>query len=64
MTRPWDSIEKVERASDAFNKEQIAVAGRTLPAKGFFDRCMANLKQITPTEKAAITRWYSSRMRG
>jgi hypothetical protein len=64
MTRPWDSIEKVERAFYEFNRGQDArKANAKLPAKGFFDKCMTELTNITPTEKAALARWLCSRMR-
>lgn len=64
MTRPWDSIEKVERAFSAYNREQKLAGGKQLPARAFRDFCSRSLKDIAPTESAAIDRWLAARLRG
>jgi|CXWL01.1.fsa_nt_gi hypothetical protein len=65
MNRPWDSIEKVERAFSAYNRDQkLTPGGKQLPARAFRDHCSRSLKDIAPEERAAIDRWLSARLRG
>jgi len=63
MSRPWDTIEKVDQAFFAYNREHKRLGGQ-LTARAFHDRCVTGLAGITPTEKAAVARWVASKMRG
>lgn len=63
MTRPWDTIEKVEQAFSAYNRGQKRLGGQ-LTVRAFRDMCVSGLKEITPNERAAVDRWSASRMRG
>lgn len=65
MIRPWDTIEKVERAFSAYNRTQkFKLGGKTLPARAFRDMCRSDLKGIADTETAAIDRWLAGKLRG
>jgi len=63
VNRPWDTIEKVEQAFTAYNRDQKRLGGQ-LTVRAFRDKCSSGLKEITPSEIGAIDRWAASRMRG
>jgi hypothetical protein len=65
MARPWDTIEKIDRAFSEFNREQsVRQGGARLTTRAFRDYCVSSLRGITPVEEAAVNRWLASRMRG
>jgi hypothetical protein len=64
MTRPWDTIEKVDRAFTAHNQTEQSAGRARITVKDFQLKCASALKGIVPTELAAINRWAASKMRG
>lgn len=64
MTRPWDTIEKVDLAFTAHNHAERSAGRPRLTVKEFQLKCASALKGIVPTELAAINRWAASKMRG
>lgn len=65
ITRPFDTIDKVEQVFSALRRESETQPGvPRLTVTNFRDRVMTEIEDLTPEENAAVVRWLHSRMRG
>jgi hypothetical protein len=64
ITRPFDTIEKVDQAFRAHNLAEESRLHPRLTVGAFQAKCISGLPGITSEEKGAISRWAASRLRG